>query len=168
MTTGLERIAAKARCEPKLRFTSLAHHVTRDRVWGNLCRIPRKSAPGTDGQTVAEAKETFEDWIEPMLGSVHRKGYRAPTIRRVYIPKPGKREKRPLGVPCISDRALQRSTAQVLAAITLREKFIKIGAKFVCRGCDLTFRMAEAAIPRALFANILRLIDGLRPAPLSP
>jgi hypothetical protein len=52
--------------------------------------------------------------------------------------------------------------------ITLREKFIKIGAKFVCRGCDLTFRMAEAAIPRALFANILRLIDGLRPAPLSP
>ncbi len=29
-------------------------------------------APGTDGQTVAEAKETFEDWIEPMLGSVHR------------------------------------------------------------------------------------------------
>ncbi len=33
------------------------------------------------------------------------------------IPKPGKREKRPLGVPCVSDRALQRSTAQVLAAI---------------------------------------------------
>ena len=117
MTTGLERIAAKARCEPKLRFTSLAHHVTRDRVWGNLCRIPRKSAPGTDGQTVAEAKETFEDWIEPMLGSVHRKGYRAPTIRRVYIHKPGKLGKRPLGVPCVSDRALQRSTAQVLAAI---------------------------------------------------
>jgi group II intron reverse transcriptase/maturase len=52
-----------------------------------------------------------------MLGSVHRKGYRAPAIRRVYIPKPGKQEKRPLGVPCISDRALQRSTAQVLAAI---------------------------------------------------
>src|SRR6266404_6875875 len=37
--------------------------------------------------------------------------------RRVYIPKPGKREKRPLGVPCVNDRALQRSTAQVLSAI---------------------------------------------------
>jgi len=35
---------------------------------------------------------------------------------RVY-PKPGKREKRPLGVPCVNDRALQRSTAQVLSAI---------------------------------------------------
>jgi group II intron reverse transcriptase/maturase len=117
MTTQLERIAAKARSEPKLRFTSLAHHLTRERVWENLCRIPLTSAPGVDGQTVAEAKESFEVWIEPMLGSVHRKGYRAPVIRRVYIPKPGKQEKRPLGVPCVSDRALQRSTAQVLAAI---------------------------------------------------
>jgi group II intron reverse transcriptase/maturase len=35
----------------------------------------------------------------------------------VYIPKPGKQEKRPLGVPCVSDRALQRSTAEVLSAI---------------------------------------------------
>ena len=32
METKLEQIAAKARCEPKLRFTSLAHHITRDRV----------------------------------------------------------------------------------------------------------------------------------------
>ncbi len=83
-------MAAKARSEPQLRFISLAHHVTRERVWENLCRIPLRSAPGVDGQTVAEAKETFEGWIEPMLGSVHRKGYRAPTIRRVYIPKPGR------------------------------------------------------------------------------
>jgi len=70
-----------------------------------------------DGQTVAEAKESFGEWIDAMLQSVHRKGYRAPDIRRVYIPKPGKQEKRPLGVPTVSDRALQRSTAQVLSAI---------------------------------------------------
>src|SRR5262250_33348 len=59
----------------------------------------------------------FEEWIEPMLRSIHRQGYRAPNIRRVYIPKPGKWEKRPLGVPTVSDRALQRSTAEVLTAI---------------------------------------------------
>ena len=40
METGLERIAAKARCEPKVRFTSLTHHVTRERIWGNLCGMP--------------------------------------------------------------------------------------------------------------------------------
>jgi RNA-directed DNA polymerase len=66
---------------------------------------------------VPEAKESFGEWIEPMLQSIHRKGYQASGIRRVYIPKPGKKEKRPLGVPCVADRALQRSVAQVLSAI---------------------------------------------------
>ena len=117
METGLERIAAKARSEPKLRFTSLAHHVTRERVWQNLCQIPKDPSPGVDGQTVPEAKESFGEWIEAMLQSMHRQGYQAPDIRRVYIPKPGKQEKRPLGVPCVADRALQRSVAQVLSAI---------------------------------------------------
>jgi group II intron reverse transcriptase/maturase len=70
-----------------------------------------------DGKTVPEAKAEFDIWIDPMLESVHRKGYRAPAIRRVYIPKPGKKEKRPLGVPCVADRALQRTAAQVLSAI---------------------------------------------------
>jgi len=121
METGLERIAAKARCEPKLRFTSLAHHIKRERVWANLCHIPNRSAPGVDGQTVMEAKESFGEWVEAMLQSVHRQGYRAPDIRRVYIPKPGKQEKRPLGVPCVADRALQRSAAQVLSAIYEQE-----------------------------------------------
>jgi RNA-directed DNA polymerase len=117
METQLERIAVKARCEPKLRFTSLAHHITRERVEKNLSKIPNRSAAGVDGQTVEAAKKSFGDWIEPMLRSVHRRGYRAPAVRRVYIPKPGKQEKRPLGVPTVSDRALQRSTAEVLSAI---------------------------------------------------
>jgi RNA-directed DNA polymerase len=121
METGLERIAAKARCEPTLRFTSLAHHLTRERVWANLCHIPNRSAPGVDGQTVTQVKESFGEWIEAMLQSVHHQGYRAPDIRRVYIPKPGKQEKRPLGVPCVADRALQRSAAQVLCAIYEQE-----------------------------------------------
>ncbi len=51
---------------------------------------------------------------------------------------------------------------------TLREKLIKIGAKVVRHGRYITFQMAEVAIPRTLFANILRLIDGLRLAPLPP
>src|ERR1700731_4786971 len=117
METKLEQIAVKARREPNLRFTSLAHHITRDRVLENLSKIPKRSAAGVDGQTVEAAKESFEGWIEPMLQSIHRQGYRAPNIRRVYIPKPGKTEKRPLGVPTVADRALQRTTAEVLSAI---------------------------------------------------
>jgi len=48
---------------------------------------------------------------------------------------------------------------------TLREKLIKIGAKVVRHGRHVTFQLAEIAIPRRLFAEILRLIGGLRPKP---
>jgi hypothetical protein len=51
---------------------------------------------------------------------------------------------------------------------TLREKLVKIGAKVVRHGRYVTFQLAEVAISRALFAEILRLIDRLRPAPLPP
>ena len=50
---------------------------------------------------------------------------------------------------------------------TLREKLIKIGAKIVRHGRYVIFQMAEVAIPRNLFADILRRIDRLRPR-LSP
>jgi hypothetical protein len=51
---------------------------------------------------------------------------------------------------------------------TLREKLVKIGAKVVSHGRYVTFQQAEVAVPRELFREILRLIDGLRPAPLPP
>ena len=46
---------------------------------------------------------------------------------------------------------------------TMREKLIKIGAKVVRHGRYVTFQLAEIAIPRRMLAEILRLIDGLRP-----
>ena len=49
--------------------------------------------------------------------------------------------------------------------VTLREKLIKIGAKVGREGRYVTFQLAEIAIPRWLFADILRLIDGPRPKP---
>jgi RNA-directed DNA polymerase len=110
MATGLERIAAKAREEAKLRFTSLVHHLTPKLIWESLCHIPNDSAPGCDGETVEEAKEDFKLWVEEMLHAVHHQGYHPLPIRRVYIPKPGKTEKRPLGIPCVADRALQRES----------------------------------------------------------
>ena len=55
-----------------------------------------------------------------------------------------------------------------LSLTTLREKLVKIGAKVVCHGRYITFQLAEVAIPRALFAETLSLIEGLRPAPLPP
>ncbi|MFZ1963603.1 MAG: IS1380 family transposase [Roseiarcus sp.] len=50
---------------------------------------------------------------------------------------------------------------------SLKEKLIKIGAKVVSHGRYVAFQMAEVAIPRNLFADILRLIAELRPPPLT-
>jgi hypothetical protein len=55
-----------------------------------------------------------------------------------------------------------------LSLTTLREKLIKIGAKVVRHGRYVTFQRAEVAISKALSAQILRLIDRPRPAPLPP
>ena len=48
---------------------------------------------------------------------------------------------------------------------SLKEKLIKIGAKVVSHGCYIAFQMAEVAIPKDLFADILRLIAEQRPPP---
>jgi hypothetical protein len=48
---------------------------------------------------------------------------------------------------------------------TLREKLVKVGARIVRHGRYVVFQLAEVAVPRALFASILRRIDDLRPRP---
>jgi hypothetical protein len=48
---------------------------------------------------------------------------------------------------------------------SLREKLIQIGVKIVRHGRYVTFQMAEVAIPRDLFADIMCRIDRLRPKP---
>jgi len=116
MTTGLERIAAKAREERKLKFTSLAHHLTEELVWESVCHIPKNSAPGCDEQTVTEAKETFKQWAPDMLRAIHQQGTDHRRSSGCSY-EAGRKEKRPLGIPCVADRALQRSVASVLAAI---------------------------------------------------
>ncbi len=51
---------------------------------------------------------------------------------------------------------------------TLREKLIKLGTNVVRHGRYVTFQLAEVAISRALFAEILRRIARLRPDPVPP
>jgi group II intron reverse transcriptase/maturase len=117
MTTGLERIAVKAQQDTKLQFTSLAHHITRELIWTSLNHMPKNTSPGIDGITRDMAIIEFENWVGEMMNSIHRQSYKPPAVRRVWIPKPGKVEKRPIGVPSVVDRALQRSTSTVLSSI---------------------------------------------------
>ena len=54
---------------------------------------------------------------------------------------------------------------QFKSLTSLREKLIKIGAKVTSHGRYVTFQMAEVAVPRQMFAEILSLIARLRPPP---
>ena len=56
-------------------------------------------------------------------------------------------------------------TAQPWSLTSLREKLIKIGAKVVSHGRYVTFQLAEVAVPRQMFADILSLIARLRAPP---
>lgn len=117
MTTGVEKIAAKARENRNLIFTSLAHHISSAHLWENMKKIAHSTSAGVDAQGVKDAKETFANWSVTMLQAMHNKGYKPPPTRRVYIPKPGKDEKRPISIPTIQDRCLQKSVTEVLASI---------------------------------------------------
>ncbi|MBC7530857.1 MAG: hypothetical protein H7318_04705 [Oligoflexus sp.] len=117
MATELERIAAKARLDASLRFTSLAHHITPQLLRKHLDKMHGNTASGVDQQTKVEAKATIGEWGPEILDAMHRCGYKAPAVRRVQIPKPGKSEKRPIGIPTVSDRALQGAVSEVLSTI---------------------------------------------------
>ena len=56
-------------------------------------------------------------------------------------------------------------TAEPWSLTSLREKLIKIGAKVVAHGRYVTFQLAEVAVPRQMFADILSLIARLRAPP---
>lgn len=117
MQTGLERIAAKARSDKRQRFTSLAHHITPSLLWESLNEIPYDTSAGIDKVSLEQAKNTFPRWSNEMIRAIHQGGYRPPAARRVYIPKPGKTQKRPLNVPTVIDRVLQRSVSKILTSI---------------------------------------------------
>lgn len=117
MKTGLERIADKARCERDGSFSSLLHHLTPELVEKHLHKMKINTAAGIDRVSLEEAKENCRSWIDEEIQSIHRKGYRAPPVRRVYIPKPGSTKERPLGIPTVKDRAIQGAVSEILSQI---------------------------------------------------
>lgn len=125
MSTNLQCIRDKARMDKKLRFSSLLHHITKDLLLESLKKTSRSSAAGCDGIRKEEALETFPSWSSMVIESLHKKSYQAPPVRRVWIPKPGKTEKRPIGVPTVSDRTVQRSVSKVLENI-YEEDFLSV------------------------------------------
>src|SRR6202007_2597842 len=118
MSTQLSQIAKRAKLDRKARFTSLAHLLTPEflrETWGQM---NRHAAGGVDGQSAEQFERELETQVEAICAQLKAGTYRAPPVRRVEIPKgPGKTGTRPLGIPTVSDRLLQRAVARILEAV---------------------------------------------------
>jgi len=115
--SALERVRQAARRDKKMRFTALLHHVYNpDRLRSAYLSLKREAAPGVDGETWKAYGEALEDNLQDLSDRLKRGAYRAKPVRRVYIAKADGRQ-RPLGVPVLEDKIVQRATVAVLNAI---------------------------------------------------
>ena len=117
ISTKLQRIADLAKRHPELSFTSLAYHIDIDWLKEAYRRTRKDGAPGIDGETGADYGEDLELRLQSLLDRAKSGRYRAPAVRRVYIPKGDGKERRPLGIPTFEDKVLQRAVAMVLEAV---------------------------------------------------
>ena len=115
--SALERVRQAARRDSKMRFTALLHHVYDvSRLRAAFFALKKDAAPGVDGETWRHYELTLETNLQDLSARVPRGAYRAKPVRRAYIPKTDGRQ-RPLGVPVLEDKIVQRATVDVLNAI---------------------------------------------------
>ena len=146
-------------------------------------RLTRKSgAPGIDGVVAAEYESNVERNLQDLLGRIRSGSYKAPPVRRAYIPKADGTQ-RPLGIPTFEDKVAQRAISMVLEAIyeqdfypcsygfrpgrsahqalqTLRTGFMNQGLRWVL---DVDIRKYFDSIPHKQLREFLtrRVTDGV-------
>lgn len=128
MQTKLELITRRARENPKMRFTSLAHHLGEGFLLECFQELKKDKAPGIDGVTVRKYEERLEENLRELVVRLKGKKYRPQPVRRVYIPKDG-RGIRPLGIPTIEDKIVQMGIKKILEAI-YEQDFVEVSYGF--------------------------------------
>jgi RNA-directed DNA polymerase len=115
--SALERVGQAAAKDKTMRFTALLHHIyNQETLHRAYFSLKKEAASGVDGETWRHYGETLEDNLHDLSHRLKRGAYRAKPVRRVYIDKSDGR-KRPLGVPVLEDKIVQRATVEVLNAI---------------------------------------------------
>lgn len=116
ISTRQERIATLTREMPDRALLTLAHHI--DEVWLEeaWARTRKDGATGVDGETAAEFAEDLELNLALLHEQFKSGRYRAPPVRRTYIPK-ADGKMRPLGIPTVADKVLQRSLLMLLEPV---------------------------------------------------
>lgn len=112
-------------------------------------------AAGVDHQTIAMFAKDLEANLTRLSEQLRDETYRPQAIRRTYIPKPGSRERRPLGIPTVRDRVVQTGLRQVIEPIFERD-FAEHSYGFrPGRGCKDALRRVDAL----LTAGYVHVVD---------
>ncbi len=118
VSTKQERIATLAKQSPQMAFTSLAYLMDIDWLKEAYRRTRKDGAVGVDGMTAEEYEHDLEGNLQRLLDRAKAGTYRAPPVRRVHIPKGSSgTETRPIGIPTLEDKVLQRAVVMLLEPI---------------------------------------------------
>jgi len=116
-SSALERVRQVAVRDKQVRFTTLLHHVYNiDHLRRAYYALKREAAPGIDGETWQHYGEALEENLRDLSGRLARGAYRAKPVKRAYIAKADGRQ-RPLGIPTLEDKLVQRTMVEVLNTI---------------------------------------------------
>jgi group II intron reverse transcriptase/maturase len=117
MSTGLRKVAVRAKREPAARFHSLAHLIDEELLAGAFARLRNDAAVGVDGIT----KEQYGQDLQSNLKDLHERlkamRYRHQPILRVHIPKEKQGQTRPIGISTTEDKVVQNALRGVLEAV---------------------------------------------------
>jgi len=114
--TKLALISERARKEPKLQFTSLAHLLNVGFLKECYHSLGRDRASGIDGVSWKEYGKQLDENLNNLVTRMKVKRYKPLPVKRVYIPK-NEHEERPLGLPALEDKIVQKGISRILEAI---------------------------------------------------
>jgi RNA-directed DNA polymerase len=141
--------AARSQPERKRKWYSLIDKVyalpNLQEAWRHVAA--NGGAPGIDGQTIAQFRERADERLQQLAQELRNKTYRPQPVRRVFIPKAGKRGgQRPLGIPTVRDRIVQQALRQRLEPI-FEAKFSPRSHGFRPeRGCATALEVVDRAV----------------------
>ena len=116
MSTQIDRISELAKEDPKRRFFSIAHLITPEALYVAFQGLRKKASAGVDGVTYQKYEKDAERNIQQLHERLKEGKYRAQPLRRIYIPKENGKQ-RPISIPSLEDKIVQKATGEVLNAI---------------------------------------------------